>query len=73
LFLLAFPIAIPLWLASIVLLAIAAAIAAILRPVQEFWTAPPKRMPHDWSYYGYGYGRSSKPDKLIPLKERDAA
>lgn len=69
-FLLTFPISVPLWLLLIVVMAMGIAVAKGVEPLMTFWSAPPQRRRRD-SYYGYG--RSRHRPTMIHLTERDAA
>jgi hypothetical protein len=71
LFVVAFPITVPVWLLIIVLANLVLGCVEAWEPIARFWNAPPKR----FSSYSYGDYRGRSTGKVVelPLPEKDAA
>lgn len=80
LLLLTFPIAIPVWIAWVVVLRMAQAVVSVVVPIETFWTAEAERVVFDGRYHGC-HGRNAKclqsqhfdlgrPDALTPSPDR---
>ena len=74
LFLLALPLALPVWLAYTILLFCAVAVLETVRPIIAFWCEPPRREP---SYFGAApetwSSDLSNGLKVVPIKQSEAA
>jgi hypothetical protein len=73
LFVVAFPVTLPVWLLLIFAANLALSFVHALDPIGRFWNAPPRR----FSSYGYGEYRSRAGTGAkvveLPLPEKDAA
>ena len=52
LFVLTFPVALPSWLLLVVVLSTVIYLRDVIRPIVNFWNAPPKRRRYSYSPYG---------------------
>ncbi len=67
-FLLTLPLSVPLWLASVVVLATVLSVRSFWQPLVTFWNAPPTRNRDPY----YGYVKRKRP-RVISISDREAA
>jgi hypothetical protein len=72
-FLIGLPVTVPLWLAALLGVLIASAIHDFMRPVREFWTAPPRQLTYRSSLYDYNPPRNNVTLLEVDQELRDAA
>lgn len=71
LFLLTFPISVPVWCALSILVLLGRGFHILVQPIVYFWTAPPKKRRR--AYYGYRGKGIEKPARVVRIHDREAA